>query len=67
MNTDLGDKMRALAATGHARAEELIRLADAFEAAAVAYPFDTKKLVGCWARARRCWCECSGEALVTVD
>ena len=25
---------------------------------------DVEKFMGCWARARRCWCDYTGEALV---
>lgn len=67
--TDLADKMRALADTGHPRAEELRQKASAFDTAAAGFyaepqTVDVKKYVGTWARARRLWCDCSGESLV---
>jgi hypothetical protein len=62
--TDLSIKMRALAAQGHERAAELREKADAFDAATSADPFDARRMLGCWARARRLWSECSGEPLI---
>lgn len=64
MATPLAEKMRALADQGHARADELRASADAFDAATDAEPFSAKKLLGAWARARRVWCDCTGESLV---
>lgn len=61
--TDLSLKMRALADTGHERALELRAKADDFDAAASADPWDPKKMLGAWARARRLWCDCTGEPL----
>jgi hypothetical protein len=67
--TDLSIKMHALADRGHGRAGELREKADAFDAATLAHygasgNADTaKRLLGCWARARRAWSECSGESL----
>lgn len=67
--TDLSDKMRALADRGHVRADELREKAKAFDDAAAGFyaepqTVDVKKFMGCWARARRLWCDVSGEPLV---
>lgn len=67
--TPLAEKMRALAATGHPSAAELNEKADAFDAATQGYYGDPQtvtapKFLGCYARARRLWCDCSGEPLV---
>ncbi len=65
--TDLGDKMRALADTSHPRHAELREAADKFDAAAnAAYAGSgpVSKMVGTWARARRIYCECTGESLI---
>lgn len=67
--SDLSDKMRALAATGHERADELVEKADAFDAGIEGFYADPQTVtapqhLGRWARARRLWCECSGEPLV---
>lgn len=65
----LGDKMRALAAIGHERADDLVRLAHDMEIKAAGFyaeeqTVEAKIFVGAWARARRCWSECSGEPLL---
>lgn len=65
--TDLGDKMRALADTGHPRRAELREAADKFDAAANAAHAGTgpvPKMVSAWARARRVYWECTGEPLI---
>ena len=67
--TELGQRMRALAATGHERAAELIEKAEAFDAACAGFygepqTCDVRKFLGCFARARRLWCDVTGEALV---
>lgn len=59
----LADRMRALADSGHARADELRQRADEFEAVAD-YSKGARSLLGAWARARRLWCECTGEPLI---
>ncbi len=59
----LGDRMNALAATGHPRAKELLERANAMEKAAREFK-DAKLVIGTWARARRLWCECTGEPLI---
>jgi hypothetical protein len=62
--------MRALAATGHPRAVDLVEKADDFDAKAAAHyakdggPHTAKSMLGAWARARRLWSECTGEPLV---
>ena len=63
MATDLGDKMRALADTGHPRAAELRTKAKEFDREAEAYD-NPKRLLGTWARARKLWCDCTGESLI---
>jgi len=67
--TDIAKRMRALADSGHARAADLRRLADEFDASANGFfaepqTVPVKKFMGAWARARRCWCECTGEELI---
>lgn len=68
--TEISDKMRALAETGHERAEELRSKADEFDAKTAAHysetggPETAKSMLGAWARARRLWCECTGEPLI---
>lgn len=67
--TKLGDQMRALADTGHIRAEELREKAAAFDAGAIGFysdpqTVDVKKFVGTFARARRLWCDITGESLI---
>lgn len=65
----LAPKMRALADSGHARAAELRELANKLEAArdgAYAEPqtVTVGAMLGAWARARKLWCEVTGEPLV---
>ena len=68
--TELGDRMRALADTGHANADELRAKADEFDTKTAAHyegpggEATAKSLLGAWARARRLWCESTGEPLV---
>jgi len=65
----LWEKMRALAASGHDRAEELTKQADELEQKTSGYYADpptveVKSFVGAWARAKRTWSECTGEPLL---
>jgi hypothetical protein len=67
--TDLSDKMRALAVSGHDQADELREKADAFDAASAGFYADpqtvfVKEFMGTWARARILWCKISGEPLI---
>lgn len=60
----LWDKMRS-----HPRAAEMIAEADALQAATEGFyaedqTVDARKFLGCWARARRKWCDFTGEPLV---
>lgn len=67
MDTELGNKMRALADTGHARRRELRMFAEAFDKAVEEHgglDGDPRKLLGAWARARRVYCQCTGEPLI---
>lgn len=66
--TELSAKMRKLAET-HLRGEELREKAEAFDIAANGYYADPQtcsapKFLGCFARARKLWCELTGEPLV---
>lgn len=63
--TPFGDQMRALA-VDHPRHDELIQRADEFEAAVAGFyatpqTVDAKRFLGCWARARRIYCDITGE------
>lgn len=58
----LPDRMRTLAKGGHPRAEELRQRADDMDNAIATH--DMRKMIGAWARARRLWCECTGEPLI---
>jgi hypothetical protein len=68
----LHEKMRAYVAAYPTlpTAPEMTRLADALDAAITkAYSEegtidDTKRMLGCWARARRFWCDTTGERLI---
>lgn len=67
--TELSDKMRALADGNHPRADELRAKAKAFDVAASGFYSEpqtvgAKSFLGAFARARRLWCECTGEPLV---
>lgn len=66
--SDLSDKMRGLAASGHPRAAELVEKADEFDAGIDGFYADPQTItapqhLGRWARARKLWSECSGEPL----
>ena len=58
----LMDRMRAYAESHASVAAEFLSLADALDAAIESG--DPLRQLGCWARARRRWCEETGEALV---
>lgn len=60
--TPLSKQMHALADKGDFRAVELREKADALDAAADGK--DMRKMLGAWARARRLWCDVTGESLV---
>lgn len=65
----LWDRMRALADTGHLRANELREAALSLESATAGFYAEpqtvpVESFVGSWARARRLWCDCSGEPLI---
>ncbi|MDE3023009.1 MAG: hypothetical protein KGI54_14315 [Pseudomonadota bacterium] len=67
--TVLSDKMRSLADKNHERRDDLRRLAQEFDEAATGFyaepqTVDVKRFMGCWARAKRAWSECSGEPLI---
>ena len=67
--TDLSDNMRALADKGSPRAAELREKASAFDDATTGFyaepqTVSVKTFMGCWARARRLWSECSGRPLI---
>lgn len=64
----LSEKMRVLAKT-HPRSAELIAKADELDAKTAGHyaspqTVPTKSFLGAWARARRLWCELTGEALI---
>jgi hypothetical protein len=66
----LAEKMRALAGGDHPRGPELIEKANALDVASAHFgekghtADDAKRLLGCWARARRLWCDITGEPLI---
>lgn len=62
--TDLSDKMRTFAAGAvpPVVADQLREKANAFDAAVA--QGDAKKILGAWARARRVWCDVTGESLI---
>jgi hypothetical protein len=67
--TALSERMHALADTGHQRAAELREKARAFDEATAGVQADPRtcsmpKFLGCFARARRLWCDITGEPLV---
>lgn len=76
MSNLLAPRIRRLLATGeyeHGRIARRIRLTDGQREALTAHAealeginpeTSVKALVGRWARARRCWCEITGEPLV---
>lgn len=70
MDTDLAEKMIKRADyDGLAADHELRVLAEKFNSAAKGYWGDeqtcgSEQFLGCWARARRAWCNYTGEQLV---
>ncbi|KRQ11909.1 hypothetical protein AOQ73_05740 [Bradyrhizobium pachyrhizi] len=67
--TALSERMHALADTGHDRAAELREKADAFDQAtegfyALPQTVTVGAFMGAFARARRLWCNITGEPLV---
>lgn len=61
--------MRNLAQTRTDLSEDFLAKADAFEAATLGFYADPQtvsapKFLGCFARARRAWCDATGEPLV---
>lgn len=67
--TKLSRRMRALAKTRDDLPDNWHDVADAFDAATEGFyadpqTVDVKKFVGCFARARRMWCEATGEHLI---
>ena len=68
VKTPLGERMRALAATGHDRAAELIEKADALDEGTSGFYGDpqtvtVQSFLGRFARARLLWRDCTGESL----
>ena len=66
--SNLGDRMRALADTGHSRADELREKASAFDEACRGFYAEEQtvsapQFLGAFARARKLWCEITGDAL----
>lgn len=69
LRTALSERMHALAETGHERAVELREKADAFDSATAGFYSEPQtvgvaKFMGAFARARRLWCDITGESLV---
>lgn len=67
--TPLSERMHALADSGHARAAELRERADAFDQATAGFYSEpqtvkTPSFLGAFARARRLWCDITGESLI---
>lgn len=63
LRNQLALRMRAYAAKNPGN-DHLIALADKMDEAAAADPWDVRKVLGSWARARRAWCEATGEGLI---
>jgi hypothetical protein len=59
----LANRMRSLASTGNPRAAELIEKADELDKMINADLWDTEQVLGAWLRARKLWCEVTGEPL----
>ena len=71
MSTELGKRMRRFAEDNPYRQlpEDWHKTAEAFDNAAAGFFADPQtvsvgKFVGCFARARRMWCDVTGESLV---
>lgn len=67
MNTDLAKKMIDRANKDGLNENHEMRIkAEQFEIAAKDYyeNGDVKKIIGYWARARKCWCDYTGEDLI---
>lgn len=59
--TPLSEQMHALADKGHPRADELRAKAQELDDKINGEP---RSMLGAWARARRLWCDCTGEDLI---
>lgn len=64
MMSELGEKIIARADKDGLPAEHPLRVAAGAFNEAVASGAEPRKLLGAWARARRLWCEYSGEPLI---
>ena len=69
MQTNLANRMRRLAETRTDLPADWIEKADAFDAAAAGFysgsqTVSVQKFMGAFARARRMWCDVTGEDLV---
>lgn len=67
--TALSERMHKLADEGHERADELREKGQAFDDATAGFYAEpqtvtVQKFMGCFARARRLWCDITGEPLV---
>lgn len=67
--TNLSQRMHKLADSGHPRADELRKMADAFDVATGGFYSEPQTVtvqafMGAFARARRLWCDITGESLV---
>jgi hypothetical protein len=60
----LANGMRNLAAAGNPRAEELIEKADELDKMTDADAWNTEKALCAWMRARKLWCEVTGEPIL---
>ena len=70
-STNLSERMRGLAKVREDLPEGWHKAADDFDAAAIGYyselqTVSVKQFLGCFARARRLWCEVTGEPLVDL-
>ena len=67
--TSLSERMRAYVEAGNDVPDNWGELADAFDAATIGFYAEPQtvpvhKFVGCFARARKAWCDLTGEPLV---